>query len=181
MPERISGTAGPVAERRSPTIDEIAPAAAAGAGSQRRGSSPLLRLLSVVLVLGLWEWGGRIPISLSFPTCSQTLAALATMLADAGVQAIFSTEYRRTRDTVAPLSSKIGVAVTAHPARDTAGLVATLKSAHADRIVLIAGHSNTLPEIIKALGGPAVTIADSDYGDLFVLVPATGAFSRIRY
>ena len=60
------------------------------------GRSPLLRLLSVVLVFGLWEWGGRIPISLSFPTCSQTLAALATMLADGTLLAAYA-------DTIRPL------------------------------------------------------------------------------
>jgi phosphohistidine phosphatase SixA len=108
-------------------------------------------------------------------------ARLATMLADAGIQAIFSTEYRRTQDTVRPLSQKIGVTVTTVRANDTAGLAQKLKSAHANDVVLIAGHSNTLPDIIKALGGPAITIGDGDYGDLFVLVPASGVLSRIRY
>jgi len=96
MTERSSGTAGPVAGRPSPTIDEVAPAAGAGAAASGRGSSPGLRLLSVVLVLGLWEWGGRIPISLAFPTCSETLAALAAMLADGTLLAAYA-------DTIRPL------------------------------------------------------------------------------
>ena len=108
-------------------------------------------------------------------------AKLATMLAGAGLQAIFASEFRRTQDTVKPLSQKLGMAVTTMRANDTPALVARLKASHQDDIVLITGHSNTLPEIIKALGGPAVTIADDEYGDLFVLVPASGALSRIRY
>jgi len=38
-----------------------------------------------------------------------------------------------------------------------------------------------VPEVIKALGGPAVAIADAEYDNVFVLAPATGAFTRIRY
>jgi hypothetical protein len=36
--------------------------------------------------------------------------------------------------------------------------------------VLIVGHSNTVPEIVQALGGPAVgPIGESDYGMVFRL------------
>jgi broad specificity phosphatase PhoE len=108
-------------------------------------------------------------------------ARLATMLAAAGITAIFSTEYKRTQDTVKPLSQKLGVPVTTVRANATPTLVATLKRDHANDIVLITGHSNTLPGIISALGGPTVTIAEHEYDDIFVLVPGTGALSRIRY
>lgn len=42
----------------------------------------VLRTLSILLVLGLWEWGGRAPVSIAFPTCTDTLAAFGSMLAD---------------------------------------------------------------------------------------------------
>ncbi len=46
-------------------------------------SHPLfLRLASVVIVVGAWEWAGRIPISPAFPTFLQTMAALGGMIAD---------------------------------------------------------------------------------------------------
>ena len=88
------GTAGPPAARPSP-IDGVVPAAAVA--RRWRGSSPGLRLLSVALVLGLWEWGGRIPISLAFPTCSATLTALAAMVADGTLLAAYA-------DTIRPLA-----------------------------------------------------------------------------
>lgn len=94
MAEGPMGTAGPLADRPSPMIDEAAPAA--GAGPRRAGSSLGLRLLSVALVLGLWEWGGRIPISLAFPTCSETVAALAAMLVDGTLLTAYA-------DTIRPL------------------------------------------------------------------------------
>jgi hypothetical protein len=49
----------------------------------------------------------------------------------------------------------------------------------------VVGHSNTLPDLLRCLGHPAAeTIADDDFGSLFVLVPRPGlppAVVRIRY
>ena len=42
----------------------------------------MLRALSVVAVLVLWEWAGRIPVSLTFPTFLDTLWALWSLIAD---------------------------------------------------------------------------------------------------
>jgi broad specificity phosphatase PhoE len=106
---------------------------------------------------------------------------LAAMLRDAGITAVFASEYRRTQDTVKPLAARLRLEVQAHPARDTEGLVARLRSAPAAGVVLVAGHSNTLPDIIKALGGPEITIAEAEYDNIFIFVPATKALTRIRY
>jgi broad specificity phosphatase PhoE len=108
-------------------------------------------------------------------------AKLASMLADSGIQAVFSTEYKRTQDTAKPLAAKLGLTVQSSPAVDTAGLVARIKSGHAADVVLVVGHSNTVPAILKAFGGPDVTIGDNEYDNLFIIVPATGAMTRIRF
>jgi ABC-type nitrate/sulfonate/bicarbonate transport system permease component len=42
----------------------------------------VLRTLSIVFVLALWEWAGRIPVSPTFPTFTATVAALFGMMAD---------------------------------------------------------------------------------------------------
>ena len=42
----------------------------------------VLRTLSVILVLALWEWAGRIPVSPTFPTFTATMAALWGLMAD---------------------------------------------------------------------------------------------------
>ncbi len=106
---------------------------------------------------------------------------LAAMLKDAGISAVYATEYRRTQDTVKPLAAAVGLEVRSNPARDTDGLVARLRAEHAADVVLVAGHSNTVPAIIKALGGPDLTIAEMEYDNLFVFVPATRTLSRIRF
>jgi broad specificity phosphatase PhoE len=106
---------------------------------------------------------------------------LASMLADSGITAIFATEYKRTQDTAKPIAGRLGLKVQIQKGQDTAGLVALLKSSHAKDVVLIVGHSNTMPEIIKALGGPAFKIPDDEYDTIYFLVPATGTLSKIRY
>ncbi len=96
--------------------------------------------------------------------------ALASILKDAGVTEIFATEYKRTQQTAAPLAKQLAVAVQTVPANDTAALVGRLKSAKGN--VLVVGHSNTVPDIIKGLGiGTPVAIAEADYDNLFVVTP----------
>jgi broad specificity phosphatase PhoE len=105
---------------------------------------------------------------------------LAAMLVEAGVKDIFATEFKRTQDTAKPLAIKTGVAVEQVGSKDTALLIAKIKT-HPDDVVLVVGHSNTLPAILKALIGVDVAIADNEYDNLFVVVPATGTMTRIRY
>jgi NitT/TauT family transport system permease protein len=63
-----------------------------------------LRVGSILLVLGLWELGGRIPVSLTFPTFTATVGAFGGMLAD-------GTFLRAYSETIGPLL--VGVALTA--------------------------------------------------------------------
>jgi broad specificity phosphatase PhoE len=117
------------------------------------------------------------PLSAAGEARAQKLAA---MLADAGVKDIFATEFKRTQDTAKPLATKTGVAVEHVGSTDTAPLIAKIKS-HPNDVVLVVGHSNTLPAILKALAGVDVAIADDEYDNLFVVVPSIGMMTRIRY
>ena len=108
-------------------------------------------------------------------------AKLAMMLADAGIKAIYASEFRRTQDTGKPLAAKLGLTVQAVTARDAAALVTRVKAEHPKDVVLVIGHSNTVPEAIKAFGGPAVKMADDEYNAIYIFAPATGALTLIRY
>lgn len=87
-----------------------APAAgAAGKRSAWGGWPPatrtwVLRIGSIVAVLALWELGGRIPISLTFPSFTATIAAFGEMLAD-------GTFVRAYSETIGPLI--VGITLTA--------------------------------------------------------------------
>ncbi|MFI5178691.1 MAG: phosphoglycerate mutase family protein [Vicinamibacterales bacterium] len=106
---------------------------------------------------------------------------LAAMLSAAGITAVYTTDFKRTQQTAAPLAAKLGVTPTVMSSKDTAALVADLRARHARDIVLVVGHSNTVPDVIKAFGGPTVAIADDEYDNLFIVVPATGALVRIKF
>lgn len=110
---------------------------------------------------------------------------LANLLAEAGVAAIYVTDFQRTNQTGQPLSYKIDRPLTVVPKGDPRELVARLRKEHAGETVLVVGHTDTLPGLIKALGHPAeIKIDAQDYGNLFIVSPkADGApaFVRLRY
>ncbi len=103
---------------------------------------------------------------------------LAAMVAKAGVRTVFTTRFRRTQETAKPLLDVLKLERTEES--DTDQLVAKLR-ARLDENVLVVGHSDTVPDVIKAFGGPAVAIDDDEFDDLFVLAPATGALVRLKY
>lgn len=107
--------------------------------------------------------------------------SLAAALRDAGITAIYATEFKRTQQTAAPLAKSLGIPVTTVSAKETAALVAKIKAATGN--VLVVGHSNTVPEIVKALGVQTpVTVADADYDNLFVLtLGATPGLLKLHY
>src|SRR5437868_6748255 len=76
--------------------------------------------------------------------------ALAKMLKDKNIAAIYTTEFKRTQQTAAPLAKALGITVTPLPAKDNAALVAKLRTLKGNALVV--GHGNTIPDLIKALG-----------------------------
>lgn len=93
---------------------------------------------------------------------------LARMLADAGITHVWSTDYDRTRSTVAPAARARGLEVRLYDPTD--GDVARQLAATPGRH-LVSGHSNTVPALVRALGGnPGNLIADSEYDRFYVVV-----------
>jgi phosphohistidine phosphatase SixA len=100
------------------------------------------------------------------------------MLSGAGITAVFTSELRRTKETAAPLAALLSIAPV-EIASDPIAAASQIRAA-GKRVVLI-GHTNTVPPIIKALGGPAgVVINATEFDRLFVLrVPAEGVDSLL--
>jgi broad specificity phosphatase PhoE len=106
-------------------------------------------------------------------------AALAAMLKDAKISAIFITEYRRTRDTAQPLAKALGITVAELPSNDADALVERLKAATGN--VLVVGHSNSVPAVIKALGvTDPVTIGEQDFDNLFIVSRGSAQTTLLR-
>jgi broad specificity phosphatase PhoE len=98
--------------------------------------------------------------------------ALFEALRDAHVTAVIVTQFARTRETAAPTAAAFGVSpeiVPAGGATHVRDVVAAIRK-HAGETVLVVGHSNTVTEILAALGAtkpPA--ICDSEYDNLYVV------------
>jgi phosphohistidine phosphatase SixA len=91
--------------------------------------------------------------------------ALAKMLKDKNITAIYATEFKRTQQTAAPLAQALGIKVTVRPAKatDFALTLRTLKSN-----TLVVGHSDTIPNLIRELGiSEPINIGQNDYDNLF--------------
>jgi broad specificity phosphatase PhoE len=98
--------------------------------------------------------------------------ALATVLKDAGLTAIYVSEFQRTGQTAAPLAQALQIEPTRLPRGDIEGLIQGLRTQHADGRVLIVSHSLTMPHVLKAFGHlEEVVIQREEYDRLFVIVP----------
>jgi phosphohistidine phosphatase SixA len=131
---------------------------------------------------------GAPPMSGSDPDLSDAgkhrAESLATMLKDAGVTTIYVTEFKRTQQTAAPLAQQAGVMPVTINADHTADLVAKIKGATGSGNILVVGHSNTVPEVIKSLGVTTpITIGDNDFDNLFVITQngTTKRFVHLHY
>ncbi len=95
---------------------------------------------------------------------------LAQMLINSRIDALYASEYQRTQLTLQPLSEALDLAVTIVAAGEPERLVAEVLSGHRGHTVVIAGHSNTLPELILQFSGIAVNpIDESDYRGIYIL------------
>lgn len=110
--------------------------------------------------------------------------ALVSALGDAGVDTIITTERRRSIETAAPLAARLHLTpIVVRMADDTNAHAAAVAAAvrQGGSVVLVVGHSNTVPAIIQALGGPRVPdICDGQYGLLFTLRVEPGTARLIR-
>ena len=95
--------------------------------------------------------------------------ALAKMLSDAKITAIYGTEFKRTQQTAAPLAKALGIIVTTVQLKDKDALVAKLRALNGNALVV--GHGNTIPDLVKALGiSEPINIGENDYDNLFEIV-----------
>lgn len=106
---------------------------------------------------------------------------LARVLEKAGIKAIYTSQFLRTKLTAEPLAKQLGIAITTVQLKMSAANPREVSEESfrelADKVyesrgdsVLIVGHSNTVPEVIRALGGDMVpTIDEKEYDNLFVV------------
>ena len=114
--------------------------------------------------------------------------ALIDVVGDATVSAIYSSQFKRTQDTVAPLAEHLDVPVTtmevsgANLSTYPQELADDILQNHRGETVVVVNHSNTVPQIVGALGGTEIPeISEEEYNDVFiVIIPADAPARTIR-
>ncbi len=95
---------------------------------------------------------------------------LSRLTSASGVNAVYCTQFLRTRQTVEPIASAQDLEPIEVDAHDTPGLVRKLLAHPPGDVVVVAGHSNTVPDIVAGLGAPHPgPIDESDYDNLFIV------------
>lgn len=104
---------------------------------------------------------------------------IAAILQKTGITNIFSSPAMRTRQTAQVLAQRSGLEVQIYDPAAPKALVEKTKSLSG--AVLVVGHSNTLPELVRLFGGvPGADIADNEYDRLYQLaVGPNGAITTV--
>ena len=105
---------------------------------------------------------------------------LAGSLRDTPLNAIYSSPYRRTRQTAQPVAAAKGMVIVDYDPADATGFAARLRRDHPRGSVLVVGHSNTLPPLARALCGcPVADMDEAIYGIRYTIRIDAGGHARI--
>lgn len=116
-------------------------------------------------------------------------AELARQLVDAdvvpgvGVDAIYSTSFRRTVETAKPVADALDLQVMTYDAADTTVFLESVVREYKGKIILVVGHSNTVPEMIGNMGASKSVpeIAEGEYDNMYLVsIPWFGKTKTIR-
>jgi len=96
--------------------------------------------------------------------------ALRSTLLRSGVSAVYSTDTRRTRDTVDPLAAafRLGTQIYADPN----ALANEVFAQHRGDVVLVAAHGNTMTTVANAFGAQLPAAVNADFDNLYVVSAA---------
>jgi 2,3-bisphosphoglycerate-dependent phosphoglycerate mutase len=94
--------------------------------------------------------------------------ALAHILKDSQIRAVFVTKFKRTQETAAPIAKAAHLDSTVMPGNDVSALVAKLREVKCNALVV--GHTNTIPDLMKALGiTTSINIPENDYTEILMV------------
>lgn len=102
---------------------------------------------------------------------------LLHVLSPANVSAIYTSEFIRTKETAQPLAEALGL--TPIELTEAPDIERDFVLNHAGKTVLVVGHTDTVPEVLRLLGDDSGhEIGDEEFDNLFVAA-VLGA-SRVR-
>jgi broad specificity phosphatase PhoE len=121
------------------------------------------------------------------PAGQARAAELARQLVDAdvvaGIDAIYSTPFRRTVETAQPVADALGLEINRYDPDDNEAVLERILRNHKGKIILVVGHSDTLPTLIADLGASKKVppIAEFEYDNIYLIsIPWFGKTKTIR-
>jgi broad specificity phosphatase PhoE len=121
------------------------------------------------------------------PAGQRRVAELTRQLVDAdvvaGIDAVYSTPYRRTEETARPVAEALDLPINTYDAADTEAIMEHIVKVHKGKIILVVGHSNTLPLLMANMGASkkVPAIAENEYDNIYVVsIPWFGKTKTIR-
>lgn len=102
------------------------------------------------------------------------------------VQAIYVTPFKRTQQTAEPTAQSLGVTPIVVPLTGTAeqhaaAVAAEIRTSWTGKSVLVVGHSNTVPLVMKELGVQTPpTIQETEFARLFIVRVAKDGSVRVE-
>jgi len=97
----------------------------------------------------------------------QSAQKLVTAFEGKQLNKIYSTQYHRTLESAAPLAAARGLEIIIY---DPAKLELFAQQIKTENHILIVGHSNTTPQLIRLMGAEVADLTEADYGQLFTLI-----------
>ena len=115
------------------------------------------------------------------------VAELTRQLVDAdvvaGIDAIYSTPLNRAEETARPLADALDLPINSYDPADTEDVLTTILKAHKGKIILVVGHSNTVPLLIANLGASkkVPAISHGEFDNIYIIsIPWFGKTKTIR-
>ena len=115
------------------------------------------------------------------------VAELTRQLIDAdvvaGIDAIYSTSYRRNIETVQPLAKILNLEINYYNPTENEEVLENILDNHKGKIILVVAHSNTVPILIADLGASknVPPIAEHEYDNIYIVsIPWFGKTKTIR-
>ena len=115
------------------------------------------------------------------------VAELTRQLIDAdvvaGVDAVYSTSYRRNIETVQPLAKILNLEINYYNPTENEEVLENILDNHKGKIILVVAHSDTVPTLIADIGASknVPPIADHEYDNIYIVsIPWFGKTKTIR-
>jgi phosphohistidine phosphatase SixA len=158
------------------------PLLAAGQVTGQAGSGAATSTTTTIVIVRHAEKASDDPSDPSLsPAGLRRAQALVAALDGAAVSAIYSTPFKRTRTTAEAVAKRFMVPITIRPASTGAAeMVREILAKDAGKTVLIVGHSNTVPELVRAFSNRNISpLTENEYDRLLIIVRPSSGSARL--